>query len=329
MTQPSVTIASRDIPYPASISEEAREKLAMMAAIPADAIERPQDTAGWDAMIGYVDEILFATIAPPAAGTTVTPLEIGGVAAFDVKPQGSSGEADGRICLFLHGGGFTMGGGKACGAMATAFAEGTDLHTIGLDYRMPPHFPYPAPLDDCVAAYWALLETRRPEDIVVAGTSAGGNLAPALVLRARDEGLPLPSAVVLLSPEIDLTESGDSFETLMGVDPVLKARPTDSIELYAAGHDLSDPYLSPLFGDFAKGFPTTFLQCGTRDLFLSNTVRFHRALRKQDIPAFLHVFEAMPHGGFGAMFEGGLGASPEDRDVYEEVRRFLAALPRA
>ena len=99
--------------------------------------------------------------------------------------------------------------------------------------------------------------------------------------------------------------------------------------LYAAGHDLADPYLSPLFGDFAKGFPTTFLQCGTRDLFLSNAARFHRALRKQDIPAFLHVFEAMPHGGFGAMFEGGLGSSPEDRDVYEEVRRFLAALPRA
>ncbi len=327
MAQPPLLVASREIAYPASISEAAREKLATMAAMPVASSDPPRDAAGWDAMIGFVNEMLFAMIAPPAAGTTVTPMAIGGLPAFEISPQRrTTGEAD-RVCLFLHGGGLTMGGGKACGAMGHAFAEGAQLHTISLDYRMPPRFPYPVPLDDCVTAYRALLESRRPEEIIVAGTSAGANLAPALVLRARDEGLAMPAAVVLLSPEVDLTESGDSFETLMGVDPVLKARLTDAIELYAAGHDLSDPYLSPLFADFAKGFPTTFLQCGTRDLFLSNTVRFHRALRRHDIPAFLHVFEAMPHGGFGAMLEGGLGTAPEDREVYEEVRRFLGALP--
>ncbi len=327
MTPPPLTIASREIAYPSSISEAAREKLAMMVAMPANAMERPQDTAGWDAMIGVVNDMLFASIAAPAPGTTVTPREVGGVAAFEVDPHAVAGGRGGRVCLFLHGGGFIIGGGRTCGAMAVAFAEGAHLHTIGLDYRMPPHFPYPAALDDCVAAYRALLQTWVPGDIVVAGVSAGGSLAPALVLRARDEGLPLPSAVVLLSPETDLTESGDSFETLMGVDPVLKGRLTESIELYAAGHDLSDPYLSPLFGDFTRGFSPTFLQCGTRDLLLSNTVRFHRALRKQDVPAVLHVFEAMPHGGFGAMFEGGLGTAPEDQEVYEEVRRFIAGLP--
>ena len=319
----SLQVASREIPYPASISQAAREKLVTMAAMPIAASEPPRDAAGWDAMIGFVNEMLFAMIGPPAAGTTVAPIEIGGLPAYDI---GLGGAAAGRICLFLHGGGLTMGGGKACGAMGHAFADGAGLHTIALDYRMPPRFPYPVPLDDCVTAYRALLETRRPDEIVVAGTSAGANLAPALVLRARDEGLAMPAALVLLSPEIDLTESGDSFETLMGVDPVLKARLTDAIELYANGHDLSDPYLSPLFADFAKGFPPTFLQCGTRDLFLSNTVRFHRALRRHDIPASLHVFEAMPHGGFGAMLEGGLGTAPEDREVYDEVRRFVAAL---
>ena len=327
MSQSPLKVASREIPYPSSISEAAREKLATMAAIPATAMDRPHDAASWDALIGLVNDMLFASIAAPAPGTAVTPTVLGGLPVFEVKPGLSSEGRDGRVCLYLHGGGFTMGGGQACGAMAAAFAEGAHLHTMGLDYRMPPHFPYPAPLDDCVAAYEALLQTRRPQDIVVAGHSAGGNLAPALVLRARDEGLPMPSALVLLSPEVDLTESGDSFETLMGVDPVLKTRLTEANELYAGGHDLSDPYLSPLFGDFSKGFPTTFLQCGTRDLFLSNTVRFHRALRRHGLPAFLHVFEAMPHGGFGAMFEGGLGTAPEDLDVYEEVRRFVAALP--
>lgn len=326
MTYPPLAVAHRNIPYPTSISVAARDSLAAMASLGTPAMARPRSAAEWDAMIGSVNEMLFTRIAPPAAGTTVTPIEIGGLPAYDISPRPRAAARDDRVYLYLHGGGLTMGGGKTCGALGHAFAEGVGVHTIGLDYRMPPHFPYPVPLDDCVAAYTALLETRRAQDVVVAGTSAGANLAAALVLRARDEGLSMPAAVILLTPEIDLTESGDSFETLMGVDPVLKTRLTDAIELYAAGHDLSDPYLSPLFGDFAKGFPATFLQCGTRDLFLSNTVRFHRALRNHDIPACLHVFEAMPHGGFGAMLEGGLGSVPEDREVYEEVRRFVAAL---
>jgi acetyl esterase/lipase len=94
----------------------------------------------------------------------------------------------------------------------------------------------------------------------------------------------------------------------------LVSRLTESIALYAQGHDLRDPYLSPLFGDLS-GFPPTFLQTGTRDLFLSNTVRMHRALRDAGVDAELHVWEAMPHGGF-------FGA-PEDDEIGVEVRRFL------
>lgn len=326
MTPSPLIIACREIPYPLSISPAARESLVTMGSIDASALARPQSVAEWDAMIAMVDEILFVTIAPPAAGTTVTQVEIGGVPAFNVHlPKAAAERA--RVVLYFHGGALTMGGGKVCGAMTHAFAEGAQVQTVGVDYRMPPHFPYPAPLDDSIAAYRGLLETRHSNEIIVAGASAGANLAAALVLRARDEGLPMPSGVVLLSPEVDLTESGDSFETLLGIDPILKARLTDSIALYADGHDLTDAYLSPLFGDFSKGFPPTFLQCGTRDLFLSNTVRLHRALRAHDIPAQLHVFEAMPHGGFGAMLEGGLGSAPEDKEVYAEIRRFIAALP--
>ena len=181
---------------------------------------------------------------------------------------------------------------------------------------MPPDHPYPAALDDCLAVYRALLEVRAPDRIVVGGASAGGNLAAALMLRARDEGLPLPAALVLLTPEVDLTESGDSFRTNLGIDTVLVRSLADANALYAGGHDLTDPYLSPLFGDVA-GFPPTFLQTGTRDLFLSNTVRMHRKLRAAGVDAELHVFEAMPHGGFWG--------APEDTEMAEEVRRFLAA----
>jgi acetyl esterase/lipase len=185
--------------------------------------------------------------------------------------------------------------------------------TWAVDYRMPPRHPYPAALDDCLTVYRRALRERSPEDIFVGGGSAGGNLAAALLLRAKDEGMPMPTGLVLLSPEVDLTESGDTFQTLLGIDHVL--RPLMQVNLlYANGHDLSEPYLSPLFGD-VTGFPPTFLHSGTRDLFLSNTVRMHRKLRAAGVEAELHVFEGMPHGG--------LGGAPEDIELGMEVQRFL------
>ena len=222
--------------------------------------------------------------------------------------------------FYIHGGGLTIGAGQSGAAMGKRLADSLGLPMHSIDYRMPPAFPYPAGLDDCMAGYRATIATTRPEDVVVIGPSAGGNLAAAMVLRARDEGLPLPGGVVLITPEIDLTESGDSFDVLMGLDAMLTQRLMPANLLYAAGADLSHPYLSPLFADFAPGFPPTFIQAGTRDLFLSNAVRFHRALRQHGLPAELHVFEGMPHGGFS-------GVSPEDRDLDAEIARFIAALP--
>jgi acetyl esterase/lipase len=194
-------------------------------------------------------------------------------------------------------------------------ARRAGVRTCSVDYRMPPDHPYPAALDDCLIAYRALLERHAPGQIVVGGGSAGGNLAAALMLRARDEGLPLPAGLVLLTPELDLTESGDSFQTNREVDVVLRRGLPEANALYAGSHDLAHPYLSPLFGDFRKGFPRTFLQAGTRDVFLSNVVRMHRALRKAGVEVEVHIFEGMPHGGF-------FGA-PEDQELAAEIRRFV------
>jgi acetyl esterase/lipase len=137
-----------------------------------------------------------------------------------------------------------------------------------------------------------------------------------MVLKSRDLGLPLPSAVGLFSPEVDLTESGDTFQTNRDIDVVLHGSLAATNALYANGHDLADPYVSPLFGDFAKGFPPTFVQSGTRDLFLSNSVRIHRRLRDAGIDAELHVWEALPHAFFGG--------APEDKELHAEFTRFLA-----
>ena len=126
-------------------------------------------------------------------------------------------------------------------------------------------------------------------------------------------GLPMPAGLILGTPEIDLTESGDSFNTNDGVDPGLHSLMPVNL-LYANGHDLTHPYLSPLFGNLA-GFPRTILTTGTRDLYLSNTVRMHRKLRAAGVQAELHLTEAGPHTGF----PGG----PEGKEIDMEIHRFM------
>jgi acetyl esterase/lipase len=319
----------RTIRVPSTVSAHAQAVMAAGQAMVLDRLANPvaspplDDAAAWKERIAATDEAIMTGFAASALDipATMEGREIAGVHVNVVTPDavaaaGHAGD-DSVIQLDIHGGALIAGGGEACKLMNTSTAARAGLVTWGVDYRMPPDHPYPAPLDDCVAVYRALLDVRPPERIVVGGGSAGGNLVAAMRLRARDEGLPMPAALVLFTPEIDLTESGDSFDTNAGVDYVLVERLTDSIALYAGDHDLTDPYLSPIFGD-VTGFPPTFVQAGTRDLFLSNSVRFHRKLRDAGVDAELHVWEAMPHGGF-------FGA-PEDAEMGAELRRFLSRL---
>lgn len=313
---------ARFIPVPSSVSEQAQQFLGMdMFGGGAGRLD-PGDIAGWRAKIKATDELLVAVMGPQVEQlrSSVQSRAVSGVPVFVVTPEGVDESDSQPVYLDIHGGSLVMGSGKACEVMARKTAAQVQMQTWSVDYRMPPDHPYPAPLDDVLTVYRGLLEVRPPEHIVVGGGSAGGNLAAALMLRARDEGLPLPAALVLLTPEVDLTESGDSFQTNMGIDCVLTESLADSIALYAGDHDLRHPYLSPLFGELTSPFPPTFLQAGTRDLFLSNAVRMHRKLRAGGVDAQLHVFEAMPHGGF-------FGA-PEDDELSDEIRRFVAAYVR-
>ncbi len=308
----------RFIPVPTSVSEQAQQFLGTDLFGGAGQLV-PRDTAGWRLLIKETDELLVAVMGAQVEQlrSSVQATTVSGVPVFVVTPEGVDEGPTQPIYLDIHGGSLVMGSGKACEVMARRMADQVQMQTWSVDYRMPPDDPYPAALDDVLAVYRGLLNDRAPEQIVVGGGSAGGNLAAALILRARDEGLPLPAALILLTPEVDLTESGDSFRTNLGIDNVLTESLADSIALYAGDHDLRHPYLSPLFGDLTLPFPPTFLQAGTRDLFLSNAVRTHRKLRAGGVDAQLHVFEAMPHGGF-------FGA-PEDDDLTDEIRRFLAA----
>ncbi len=314
---------ARTIPVPTSVSAEAQAVLAASGALVAGRLANPQvsppldDNAGWKARIAETDAVIALGFGGRASevDVAVTKTEVAGIDVYVLEPEGAETGDDAPIYYDIHGGALIAGGGDVCRMMGIHNAARAGRFTWSVDYRMPPDFPYPTPLDDCLAVYRALLEIRRPEQIAVGGGSAGGNLAAALMLKARAEGLPMPACLVLITPEVDLTESGDTFDTLEGVDSVLVSRLTDSIALYANGRDLRDPFLSPLFGDVSE-FPPTLLQSGTRDLFLSNTVRLHRALRDADVEAELHVWEAMPHGGFSG--------APEDAEIGVEVRKFLA-----
>ena len=238
-----------------------------------------------------------------------------GARVYDILAPGVDPAGRG-IVLDIHGGALILCGGELCRIMGMGTAARIQRRVWSVDYRMPPDHPYPAALDDCISAYRALLRQRAPSEIIVSGGSAGGNLAAALMLRARDEGLPLPAGLILGTPEIDLAESGDSFQTNDGVDPGLRSLMPVNL-LYANGHDLTDPYLSPLFGDLT-GFPPTILTTGTRDLYLSNTVRMHRKLRAAGVPAALHVTEAGPHTGFPGGSEG--------QEIDQEIRQFVTAM---
>jgi acetyl esterase/lipase len=316
---PGYTVPARHLPPPASVSEHAQAFLAMpwRDSEPYPAVD---DHDAWRRQASSTDQMMVELMTSGAVGVEadVAAEVLDGVPGFSITPHDLPVAARGWVQLDVHGGALIAGGGEACRLMGLRAARRAGMTTWSVDYRMPPDHPYPAALDDCVTVYRALLRSYPAARIVVSGGSAGGNLAAALALRARDEGLPLPAGLVLISPEVDLTESGDSFATNLGVDRALTRPLLPANLLYANGHDLTHPYLSPLFGDFTQGFPRTFVQAGTRDLFLSNAVRMHRALWRAGVPCELHVFEAMPHGGF-------FGA-PEDDELNAAVHRFVRSL---
>ncbi|WP_235736996.1 alpha/beta hydrolase [Nocardioides alcanivorans] len=301
---------------PASISPEAQQVLAAPSAFDVGPKPESGSATEWQRWVDAMDAALsnvFGQIDFPAEMLARSQFEIDGVTTYVLRPGHVPDDGSAPIIVEFHGGGLALGGGELAWQMAAGRAVTRNAITWVTDYRMPPRHPFPAALDDCTATYRRALEERSPSRVALLGASAGGNLAAAVVLRAKDEGTPLPAALVLLTPEVDLTESGDTFATLLGVDPFLGSLAGIN-ELYAGTHDLDHPYLSPLFGD-VSGFPPTFLQTGTRDLYLSNTVRMHRRLLDAGVPVELRVMEGAPHGGFG-------GRTPEDKVIADEVLAF-------
>jgi monoterpene epsilon-lactone hydrolase len=248
-------------------------------------------------------------------GVKSEPATMNGVPGYMLTPNVISPENKDRVLMHVHGGCYVMGGGGVAeGVYMAGFGH---IKVFSVDYRRPPNAFYPAALDDVVNAWKGVIKTGDPRKMGMVGLSAGGALVLSAVLKLKAEGAPLPAAIAPGTPMADLTGKGDSMETNKLVDNVLVGygRCDKMGEFYAHGHDLKDPYLSPIYGDF-KGFPPTILTTGTRDLLLSSTVRVHRKLRQAGVDAVLQVFEGQAHAQYN-------NATPEGKEAYEEIAKFF------
>jgi acetyl esterase/lipase len=222
------------------------------------------------------------------------PFPIEEARAWWVRPAGVS---DAAVILYFHGGGFVAEARAIHDPLLAAICRAALARGLMLDYRLAPEHPFPAATDDGFAAWHHLLSSGvDPERVVFAGDSAGGNLAVVTAMRARDEGLPLPAALVLISPLLDLTFSGESMARNDGIDPFFRAATVRMVtEYYAKGLDHRDPRLSPLFGR-TEGLPPAMLLAGSTEVLLDDTLRFAAKLqgaRASVWHGMAHVFPAM------------------------------------
>jgi acetyl esterase/lipase len=230
---------------------------------------------------------------PLPADVTVTSAALGGVPTADITIDGT---APRHVVLYFHGGVYVLGDAAQAAALAAQVARRTSATVISVDYRLAPEHPYPAAVDDALAAYQALLEGgTAPSDIAFAGESAGGGLAVATLVNARDHGLPLPAAAYLMSPYADLTLAGTTMETRRDADPLLSPDALQArIPDYTAGQDAALPLISPIFADLT-GLPPLIIQAGTHEVLLDDAIRLAGRAAAADVQVILDITPGVPH----------------------------------
>jgi epsilon-lactone hydrolase len=236
-------------------------------------------------------ELIAAQPLPP--GVRVTPAELGGVPAAEITVDGVEPR---HAVLYFHGGVYVLGDAFQAAGLAAQVAARTRARVISVGYRLAPEHPYPAAVDDALAAYQALLDDgTAPPGIAFAGESAGAGLAVATLVNARDHGLPLPAAAYLMSPYADLTLAGTTMDTKHAADPLLSRESLQArIGDYTAGHDPALPLISPIFAGLS-GLPPLIIQAGTHEVLLDDAIRLARQAAAADVAVTLDITPAVPH----------------------------------
>src|SRR3954468_995097 len=269
-----------------SVSTQQRETLDAIlrqSAFPAD--------ADVDEQRRLLRELLSAQPLP--ADVTVTPADLGGVPTAEITVDGIEPR---HVVLYFHGGVYVMGDAFLAAELASQIGRRTQAKVISVDYRLAPEHPYPAAVDDALAAYEGLLQDGiAPADIAFAGESAGGGLAIATLVNARDHGLPLPAAAFVMSPYVDLTLAGASMETKRDVDPLLNRELLQPrVDNYTQGQDTGLDLISPVFADLS-GLPPLLIQAGSHEVLLDDAVRLAGAAAGADVEVTLEITPRVPH----------------------------------
>jgi epsilon-lactone hydrolase len=236
-------------------------------------------------------ELLAAQPLP--AGVAVTAAALGDVPVAEITVDGIEPR---HTVLYFHGGVYVLGDAFQAAGLASQIGRRTGAKVISVDYRLAPEHPYPAAVDDALAAYEALLHNgAAPSDIAFAGESAGGGLAIATLVNARDHGLPLPAAAFVMSPYADLTLAGTTMETKRDADPLLSPQALQArVPDYTAGQDAALGLISPIFADLS-GLPPLIIQAGTHEVLLDDAVRLARQAATADVEVTLDITPGVPH----------------------------------
>ncbi|MFD5639490.1 alpha/beta hydrolase [Streptomyces sp. NPDC127077] len=260
-----------------------------------------------------------AALTRPAPEDVVTrETVLGGRPALELEPAGASGR--GRL-LYLHGGGYVVGSPDTHAGLVGELARRAGLRATSVDYRLAPEHPFPAALDDGLAAYRELLASGTdPRDLVLAGDSAGAGLSIATLLAAREAGLPQPAAVVVFSPWVDLTLTGESIRSKEGADPIFTAADVRACaDLYIGSGDRAQHLASPVFADLT-GLPPLLVQVGANEVLLDDAVRLAGRAGADGVEVTLEVGPGLPH-----VFQHHYGRLDEADAALDRAARFLTA----
>ena len=206
------------------------------------------------------------------------------------------------VILYCHGGGYSTGSRVYARTLTTKLAMSTSMDVLSFDYRLAPEHPYPAATEDAMKVWnYLMLLGYGARDVILAGDSAGGNLALSLALQLKAQKRVVPRGLILMAHWTYLTASGQSHETKAAIDPVLNAGYlAEMTGNYAAKEKLNDPFISPLFGDY-EGFPPVYIQVGENEVLLDDSVMLYRKLlhanvsvRLDRFPGMWHVFQMSP-----------------------------------
>jgi monoterpene epsilon-lactone hydrolase len=326
LAQNSSTIqnsSTHSIYIPTTISKRAQEELKNLKPLPAMIKSpKPDDFAGWKKILQQSNSGALARSQKivDLYKPNITYKKIGGVNIVDIKPKNWLN--NGKILVYLHGGGYTQLSANSTVGAAVLVSNITGLRVISIDYTTAPFSKWNHTTDQVLNVVRDLKDKGgySVHNIAIFGDSAGGGLALGSVLKMRDRGIGMPTAVVALSPVTDLTLSGDTYFTLRDADPILP-NPESMKEwssAYANPSEQRIPYASPVYGNFSKGFPPTLIEVGTKEVRLSDSVRLYQALDQSHIPVKLDVYEGMPH-----VFQFYLYDTPESKIALSKMNDFL------